>query len=189
MNRVIILHAWGNTSREHWYPWLKTELKTRGYAVTIPNFPDTDNPILSKWLQKLSQEEIDQNTILVGHSLGSVTILRYLQSLPSAIKILAVVLVAGFFRPNPAVDEKPIFNFLTPKWEWDQIIPRAKQWFVINSDNDPYIPLKDSQELSENLHQKLILMPGAGHFSATTDPKYTQFSYLLEIFNKLENNG
>lgn len=188
MKKVIILHAWGSNAEKHWYQWLSKELESRGYEVTIPNFPSTDYPVLTEWLKTLDKV-IDQDyssTILVGHSLGSVTILRYLQSLPSKVKIPVAILVAGFCIPNPYVDEGPILNFLEPKWQWPHIRSKAKQWFVINSDNDPYIPLKDAKLLAKNLQQKLILRKGEGHFSASTNSKYKKFPYLLQLFDQLE---
>ncbi len=135
------------------------------------------------------------NAIFIFFTFSIITpILAYILLKERVNQFNVVGLIFGFvglgflFRPNPAVDEEPIFNFLTPKWDWEKIVPKAKQWFVINSDNDPYIPLVDSQELAKNLHQELILRKGEGHFSATSNPKYTQFPYLLDIFDQLEKH-
>lgn len=64
-------------------PTRPAELKKQGYSVTAPNMPDPDPPKLATWLSH-PQEVIgqpDNEFLLIGHSAGVVTIMRYLETL------------------------------------------------------------------------------------------------------------
>lgn len=187
MRRVIILHGWTGHSQENWFPWLKEQLEKKGFAVETPDFPDSYFPKLRQWLKTLKKTIgiPDKYLILIGHSLGAVTVLRYLETLPQKKKIKAAILVAGFVTPEVKVDSKELIDFLTSPWDWSKIRRRAKYFFVINSDNDPYIPLSEAHLLAKNLHQKLILLKNQGHFNIKSNPKYKRFPFLLKLFDKL----
>jgi len=85
MKRAIIIHCWSGGPDYCWYPQTKKELKAVGFEVFVPGMPEADAPELSTWLPEL-QEVIggpDEELFLIGHSIGSVTLLRYLESLPA----------------------------------------------------------------------------------------------------------
>lgn len=42
--RIFIIHGWGGTPKEGWFPWLKREFESKGFEVFIPQLPDSDNP-------------------------------------------------------------------------------------------------------------------------------------------------
>src|SRR5689334_27006 len=98
MKRAIIVHCWGGHPDYAWYPWLKVQLEQQGYQVSVPAMSDTDTPKLAAWLPQL-QAAIgtpDDQLVLIGHSLGTVTIMRYLETLPQSQRVGKVILVAGF---------------------------------------------------------------------------------------------
>ncbi len=80
MKRVIIIHGWEGKPESNWFPWLRNELEKRGVKVEVPEMPDTDHPKESEWVPHLANiiDTPDEHTVLVGHSLGGITILRYL---------------------------------------------------------------------------------------------------------------
>src|SRR5258708_39143180 len=98
MKRAIIIHCWGGTSDYAWYPWLQVELEKQGYQVPVADMPNTDEPKLIEWLLKLEEliSGSDGELLLVGHSLGTVTIMRYLETLPKGEQISKAIFVAGF---------------------------------------------------------------------------------------------
>ena len=147
MNFVIIHGVYANPE-ENWFPWLKKELEAQGYEVMVPKFPTPIGQSPESWLRVLSEIEgkINEETVLIGHSLGAVFTLRYLEQAKKKIK--AAYLVAGFFQPlNSPYDEvnKP---FLEKPFEWEKIISNSERFFVICSDDDQYIPLSISEELA-----------------------------------------
>lgn len=169
MKRVIIVHCWGGYPEYCWYQNTKKELEAKGFEVIVPAFPDTNEPNLNKWLPVLSEavgDSVDEETYLIGHSVGCITILRYLESLNESQKVGGVVLVAGF-TDNLSFDE--LKNFFTTDILFEKIKENANHFVAIHSDNDPYVPLKHGDIFKEKLNAELIIKHEAGHFSGSDD--------------------
>jgi len=168
MKRVVIVHCWEGYRNYCWYPQTKKELEKEGYEVEIPEMPETVNPKLTGWLPKLGKtiKEPDENLFLVGHSLGCITIMRYLQNLNGNKKVGGVVFVAGF---TDDLGYKELTNFFVDPIDLKAIKKRAKYFYAINSDDDPYVSLKYGEELKEKLGAKLIIRKNMRHFSGPID--------------------
>src|SRR3989344_3930633 len=98
MKRVFIIHGWGGFPEEGWFPWLKKELEARGFAVQVPAMPDTNEPKIETWVPHLAKlvGEPDEQTFLIGHSIGCQTVLRYLQTLKPGQAVGGALFVCGF---------------------------------------------------------------------------------------------
>lgn len=182
MKRAIIVHCWEGTPEYCWYPWVKKELEAKGFEVIVPAFPDTDAPELSAWLPTL-QEVIgtpDEDLYLIGHSVGCITIMRYLESLPVDTKIGGVVMVASFTEPL-GFDE--LKNFFTTEIDFEKIKASAKRFVDIYSDNDPFVPVQFAKQLEQKLGAEIILKPGMKHFSGAVDDE----SSCLELPDVVES--
>jgi uncharacterized protein len=169
MIKVVIVHGWGGKADYCWFPQVKKDLEKKAIHVEVPNFPDTDNPKLSEWLPKLKQ--VIENTkadelILVGHSAGCVTILRYLEQLPSNKKLKGIILVAGFTDDLGIPELK---NFFESPLDLEKIKDKAEKFIAINSDNDQYVALKYGEEFKQKLNAKLIIKHNFNHFSGPVD--------------------
>jgi len=164
MEKVFIIHCWEGYPNYCWYPKTKKELEAKGYAVIVPEMPDTDSPKLSGWLSKIAEiiDRPDKNTYLIGHSLGCITILRYLESLRSDEKIGGVVLVAGFTDSLGFEEIKTFFEALI---DFKKIKKHCSNFVAIHSDNDPYVDLKYSGIFKKKLGAKVIIKHNAKHFS------------------------
>lgn len=169
MKRAIIVHCWGGKPNYAWYPDTKKQLEKLGYAVTIPAMPNTDEPQLNEWLPHLSETigKPDEELVLIGHSLGNVTIMRYLESLPADQQVGKVIMVAAF---TDQLGFKELENFFETRLDFESIKPKAENGFVvIQSDNDPYVSAQYGERLKEELEAKLIVKHGANHFSGEVD--------------------
>jgi len=163
--RVIIIHGFQGDPNHGWKPWLKKELEKRGFLVKNLQMPNPNHPKVKSWVNYLANQvgEVDSNCYLVGHSLGCITILRYLETLKNKEKIGGAVLVAG---PIKAV-KKEIKSFFDRPIRWAEIKKHCKRFVAINSDNDPYIPLEHGRILKEKLGAKLIIKKNHKHFSSS----------------------
>jgi predicted alpha/beta hydrolase family esterase len=168
MKRVIIVHCWDGYPDYCWYPYAKSELEKRGFAVEVPTFPETSEPKQKLWVPKLSEiiGRPDENLFLIGHSVGCITILRYLETLEDKEKIGGAVMVAGF-TDDLGFDE--LKNFFETPIDFDKAKQHCPKFIGIFSDNDQYVPLKYSDIYKEKLNAEIIIKHNMGHFSGPVD--------------------
>jgi hypothetical protein len=183
MKNIFIIHGTEGHQKENWFPWLKHELEEKGYNVLVPQFPSP--PIvpakIAEWFAVLKDYEqyINEDTILIGHSLGGVFTLRVLEKLEQAVK-------AAIFVGTP-IGVRPILNydrdngFSGFSFDWKVIPTKARHFEVFQSDDDPYVSLGNGEELAKKLNVTLNFVPNAGHFNARAG--YTKFDLLLEKLN------
>ena len=154
-----------------------------GCKVFVPKFPTPENQSLENWLKVFEKykQYLDENSIIVGHSLGPAFILNFLEKLDKPIK--AAFFVSGFvgLLGNHEFDNINK-TFVDKKFDWQKIKQNCKKFYVFHSDNDPYVPLKKAEELAKNLDANLILVKNAGHFNEKAG--YTKFELLLENIKK-----
>jgi len=164
--RAFLIHGWEGYPEEGWRPWLKDELEKDGFKVIVPAMPDTKHPKMDAWVDCLAKTvgTPDEGCYFVGHSLGCITILRYLETLKGNQKIGGVVMVAGF-TSNLGYEELETF-FKTPI-DWKGINARCKRVIAIHSDNDPYISLHYADFFKERLGAKIFVEKNMKHFSGS----------------------
>ena len=99
---VLIFHGTGGSPQGNWFPWLKEKLEEKDCRVFVPKFPHPKEHTLSDWLDIFKDYEkyINQDTILIGHSLGGLFLLRLLERLKQPVR-------AAFFVATP-IGIKPI---------------------------------------------------------------------------------
>jgi len=169
MKRAIIIHCWGGTPNYCWYPWVKKQLEAQGFDVEVPAMPETDTPKLTLWLPKLKEVvgQPDEETYLIGHSIGCATINRYLEQLSEGQHVGGVVLVAGF---TDDLGFEEIKNFFETPLDLAKIRQKSARGFItIHSDNDQYVPVVHSKNLQEGLGGEALILHEKGHFSGPVD--------------------
>lgn len=166
MRRVILVHGWDGYPEEGWFPKFRKEMEEQGFVVTIPAMEPADAPTMTKWVPQLAGvvSAPDEDTYLVGHSAGCITILRYLEGLPNGQKIGGAVLVAGFTDPLGFEELK---NYFTTPINWDRIIAHADGFVAIHSDNDKYVPLSHADTFKRELGAQVIILKKRGHFAGS----------------------
>lgn len=187
MNRAIIIHCWEGYPNYCWYPWVKKQLEEKGFEVKVPEFPETDAPKLDKWLPLL-QKQIsapNENLYLIGHSVGCITIMRYLETLSEDEKVGGVIFVAGFTN---ALGCEELENFFQTPIDFEKIESKSKNGFVaIHSDNDPYVSLEEGEIFKEKLGAELIIKHNMGHFSGPieNEKSCTELPDVVESIEKI----
>lgn len=78
--KVLILHGFGGDSNENWFPWIATELAKYNTDIIVPSLIESSLPNLEKHMNQLAQyvDWVDEDTIIIGHSLGAVTALNFI---------------------------------------------------------------------------------------------------------------
>ena len=182
--KVFIFHCWGGDSRGCWRGWLADQLRNQDAEVVAPDFPDSMNPSLDEWLKEARKQvphfDAKDEWVLVAHSLGCPTILRLLESFDENEKARAVILVAGFAK-DLGIPE--IRSFVEKEFDFEKIRTKSGKFFVINSDNDPFIELSEGERLAKSLDAELIVESGAGHINEGSG--HVQYPRVLEVIKGL----
>jgi len=172
--RIFIIHGWDGYPEEGWFPWLKKELEARGFTAVAPAMPNPRKPTIPEWVSFLQQRIgiADEQTFLVGHSMGAQAILRYLETLDGAERVSLAMFVAGPVTLTPAAyveegDEETAKPWLETPIDWGKVRLRAKKFIAIFSDNDPFVPLADADIFRQQLDAEIIIEHGKGHFSGS----------------------
>ena len=186
MKKAYIVHGWGGNSKSEWFPWLKKELESKGFKATVFDMPDTENPKIETWVPYLEKniQNPDEETILIGHSIGCQTILRYMEKLPEDIKVGKVILVAPWFNLfNLEEEELPIAK----PWEETPIDEKkalghiSQKIVCIFSDFDPVVPMRNKEMFKDKYNAEIVVVPGGGHFSG--DDNTIELPVVLSYIN------
>ena len=177
MNFFIIHGIYGHPE-ENWFPWLKKELESMGHEVIVPKFPTPINQSLESWTRIFLayEDKVNEETVLIGHSLGAAFILNYLEQTDKKIK--AAFLVAGYHKLLNNEFEELNKSFVGKKFDWNKIKGNCGKFFVVASDDDPYIPLEINKELAKILDAELKIIRNGGHLNKKAG--YDKFQLLLE---------
>lgn len=162
MQRIFIVHGYAASIQDHWFNWLKAQMEAKGATVSVLSLPNSANPVPQEWIQAIDEQVTapDQNTYFVGHSLGCITVLRYLDQISTPIG--GVVLVAGFAEKPPLLPQ--IAPFTAPGFDAKKIIWQVQQRAVVASDNDASVPFEITRRLSELIDARLHVIENGGHF-------------------------
>jgi len=143
------------------------ELEKRGVYACALSMPSPEVPICSEWVEEISrhvEKNRNDEIYLVGHSLGTPAILRYLESAPAGTAIAGAVLVSG---PIGKTGNRKIENFLDKPFNWGNIKSKARKFAIIHGDNDPNVPLNNAETLSKELGGELMIVKNGGHLNGS----------------------
>lgn len=165
--RVFIIHGYKGSSDRGWKYWLARQLKDLGYEVYAPAMPDPFHPTKDEWVQAIAELVVEArpDDILVGHSLGTIAILRYLESLEPKAHVGKTILVASFGEAFEDEDGDAMKSFVETPMQWDKVRAASKDFTIIHSDDDDVVPLSCGQSVARNLGVSLDVLKGFGHFS------------------------
>ncbi|MGV9677411.1 RBBP9/YdeN family alpha/beta hydrolase [Nocardia sp. NPDC003482] len=164
--RIFIVHGYSASPSSHWFPWLADRLTAAGHSTSIVELPTPTAPIRSEWEHSVATAvgAVDADTVLVTHSLGTITALRVLADRPDPWELGGLIAVSGFLDPLPALPE--LDDYLADRPEIAPLAPRITTRVMIHSDNDAIVPPAASRAVAAALDADTIVIPSGGHFLA-----------------------
>jgi predicted alpha/beta hydrolase family esterase len=189
MKSAVILHGMpdkeeyfmsesSSQSNSHWLPWLQQQLIINGILAQTPELPNPYLPVYEEWKKVFEQFDLDEDTILVGHSCGAGFLVRWLSE--NKIKVGKVALVAPWIDPNK--DELPngFFNFTLDK----DLVSRTEGVCVFVSSDDEKMILESVKIITTELPQVVVKnFENRRHF-LFDDMKTEKFPELLDFLLK-----
>jgi predicted alpha/beta hydrolase family esterase len=175
MTNYFILPGLGNSGPQHW----QTHFEHSGANFHRINQQEWDAPVCDDWINTIDAtlSNYDLSTIvLIGHSLGCVTIAHWAARFNKIIK--GAMLVA------PSDIENPVYTFPAVGFA---PIPQQKIHFktiVVASTDDPWVSIERANFFADNWGSQLINIGNAGHINA--DAGFGKWDEGLEILKTLK---
>lgn len=162
-------------SNHHWLPWLQKQLIVRGYEAHTPEIPNPHEPHYPTWKREFERYEINEESILVGHSCGGGFLVRWLCDHPH-ISVGKVALVAPWIDVERTRTTE-FFNFhLDPEFP-----TRTRGTALFNSDNDGRSIHTSVERIMSTVHHiQYREFHNYGHF-CVEDTGTIEFPELLEF--------
>jgi len=153
-----------------WKDSLPEKLGNR-FDVLLPRMPNPTNAKYNEW--KILFDKIacllENNVILIGHSLGGVFLAKYLSENKFPKKIFASILVAAPY------DQKDIKEFLGDFVVSNNLAKFKKQGgkiFLYHSKDDPIVPYIDLEKYQKALPEAVVrVFKDREHFGQTKFPE------------------
>jgi len=182
--QVYIIHGYGSSPDKHWFPWLKEKLIADDHQVSVLEMPSSSEPKKEEWLETLNNKikNLDNNTYFVTHSLGSITLLNYLERLDPLPNFGGFILVAGFSEPLSSLPSS-LNPFTLKKVDYKKIISATNSRVVIAAKDDYIVPFQLSQNLSKQLDASFYQVEKGGHFRG--DDGFITFPLVYDILNNM----
>jgi len=177
---IYVVHGYTANSEANWYPNLKCQLESENIAVHIFDMPSPHAPVEKEWLNFLERRitNFDDKSIFIGHSLGCVAILRFLED-KNTDNIESLFLVSGFVEESPIPE---LAEFMKEEIDYSKFIETIKNRVVVSAVDDDIVPYPYSEVLAKKLNAKLKLLETGKHFIDRDD--FTSFPYLINLIRE-----
>ena len=163
--KCIIIHGCPSTSEDpsynkHWIPWTKKQLIAKGIKTETPVMPSPWQPDYNKFKAEFEKLNVDENTILVGHSCGCTFLVRWLGE--TKTKIFKLILVA----PWKVNDEGDSFREKFYTYDIDKTISDRTTKIIMFTADDEDPGGKESLKIFHNaLGGEIIELKSRGHYT------------------------
>ncbi len=178
MNNYLILHGSFGSPNSNWFPWLKCKLQKQGQNVTVPQMPiGVGKQNFENWSKVLDDLNINENTIIIAHSIAPVFICKYLIS--KNIKVKKLVFVCGF---NQYLGINEMYDAVNKPMFVDNIVIIKDYCTDITcyySDNDPYVSYAAEKSFADTIANQQYVIKSSGHINAESG--YTVFEEILKV--------
>lgn len=164
--------------QKEWKDTLGEKLGKR-FEVFVPKMPNVTNARFEEW--KIWFERIvfklNEDIIVVGHSLGGIFLAKYLSENKPPRKIKATILIAAPFDDEDGKEILADFNFST---SFNGLIENGGKIYLIQSRDDPAVSLSEFEKYKKALPSaKTLILDGMGHF------KIESFPELLDLIKSI----
>jgi len=156
--------------RTKWSDSLRQELGNK-FDVLLPKMPNPMNAKYDEWkiLFKKISFLLDNNVILIGHSLGAIFLVKYLSENKFPKKILATLLVSPPYDDEGLEDS--LGDFVLSK-NLDKLNKQGGKVFIYQSKDDPVVPYFHLEKYKKALPSVIIReFKKRGHFD---QPKFPE---------------
>lgn len=186
IKNAIIIHGWGGNTKEKPMLWLKQELEQSGLTVDFPQMPHPLEPTIGDWVRTLKEiNKKPSQTILIGHSIGCQTILRFLEKEKGIFS--GVILIAPWTKLKQGSLDNSEDERIAKSWEetsidFSKIKNKSNFFEIFYSVNDNFVSVDDVLKIKRELNAGAVNLGEKGHLS--DEDGVSQWPEVLEIIEK-----
>ncbi len=179
--RIILVHGLNASPEKNFHPWLAGELRDRGFEVIVPELPLTISQEEGFQLPIIVESMKDQigyvknDDIFLGHSLGALVILQYLEAVEMTQTPRAVVLVGAPWK----ISRPELRRLFVEDLDAEVLMWKAREYVIVHSKDDSIVPFEHGEKLAQQLKARLVETQADGHFMEEKHP------VLLEVLEEI----
>jgi predicted alpha/beta hydrolase family esterase len=142
------------------YSAVQCILSEYGIPMPLPAFPDGYVGHEHIWKEfAVEALGLDADTLIIGHSTGSVCAMRLMEE----HDVAGCVLVAAYHTDLGDEMERKSGYFSRP-WDYEAMKKHAPWVLQFHSENDHLVPMSEAKEVAEKLGSEFVISPDDGHF-------------------------
>lgn len=166
--RIVLIPGYKATPESGFFPWLRHELRSRGHDVMIPTLPNPEAPDRDEWTKALLEQvgPIDNETVVLGHSLGGAAALRFLEAAEAYSTPHALILVSTPWM----IHSEQFRGFFMTELDYEVLMWKASKAYILHAKDDPTIPFDHAEKYARVLHAQLVTAATGGHFQGQEYP-------------------
>ena len=159
--------------RKEWKDTLATELGN-DYEILMPRMPNGTNARYDEWklwFNKIA-EILNDEVVLIGHSLGGIFLAKYLSENTFPKRIIATILVAPPFDDTDGADGKEsLIDFALPS-SLAKFTEQSGKIYLVHSKDDPVVPFTQLKKYQQALpNAETVVFKNREHFNQETFPE------------------
>ena len=140
--RVILVHGFNSSPEENFHPWLSRELRDAGFDVITPtlHLSVKDEVNLQEVIEDMKRQVglLRGGDIVLGHSLGALLILQYLEAVEMKETPRAIILVAAPWK----VSKPELRRLFIADLDAEVLMWKAHDFYVVHSNDYTFVPFE-----------------------------------------------
>lgn len=170
MKNVLVIHSYNGDTADSFSRDVEEKCRKNGLKYRFPHFPVRLAASYESWKSVMEQENINEDTIIIAHSLGTQFVPKYLAE--KNVRIDTYVSVAGYLHYEGRNDLEIINRNFEPSMDdFEKCRLLIRRRISLYSDNDRLNPLEKLEAYGEALAAQKLLISGAGHFDPASGIK------------------
>ena len=162
---IFLIHGYNGIPKI--FEYFKDKLSSKGFEVTMPSFPTQTDINQERFFAVFNKyrDKINENTILIAHSIGNIMAMKYLCQ--NNFRVKGYISLAGFGEPFIKEGYDDLNNVVKPLSLSDPELAKIPELvgrsYSIYSNNDHIVPLEILKKYPKIINAKDYFIENIGH--------------------------
>jgi len=162
---IFLVHGYSGIPKI--FEYFQKELSMKNFEIVMPNFPIQTEINQERFFAIFDKyrDKLNENTIVIAHSIGNIMAMKYLCQ--NSLTIKGYISLAGFGEPFFKEGHDDLNNVIKPLFlsdvELSEIPQLVGQSYAIYSDNDHIVPIEILEKYPKAINAKDCFVKNIGH--------------------------